>query len=122
MAIVDQNPPYWSKDLVSPMEIAFGFLGACSIKVFEYVKLREGEIKRQKEIEKRHEEMKCDFCGDSFTFVQDFSIHMLMEANKRYEFTWSDCPNNESHAEFQKSGFMRCSKCGFPKYSRGNMK
>lgn len=37
-------------------------------------------------------------------------------ANKKYRFTWDTCTNVTSHEEFAKSGFIRCSLCGYPTY------
>lgn len=85
-------PPLFSGNhALSFMDLSWIFLGATGVKAFEYVKLRENEIKRDKELKLRHEENKCPHCGESFTFTQDWNIHILeCEFNPKRQKNGSD--------------------------------
>lgn len=43
---------------------------------------------------------------------------MKERSEKVYQYFWNECSNIKSHEEFAKSGFLRCSLCGYPKYGK----
>lgn len=43
---------------------------------------------------------------------------MKERSEKVYQYFWDNCTNIKSHEEFAKSGFLRCSLCGYPKNGR----
>lgn len=83
--IVDHftNPYLTSIKSITFMDLGYALLGAGAVKAIQYAKLREHEIQMDKELKLRHEELKCKYCDESFTFVQDWNVHLMEEEKKR---------------------------------------
>lgn len=80
--IIDQiTKSFWGFPFISPLNIAYGFLGAGGIKALEFVKIREAEIQFEKEL--KGKELKCKYCDMVFYSVQDYRIHVDLEERKR---------------------------------------